>query len=205
MEVSVQMYALLLSGAVLMTVILLTGLCLRCRRHNMPISIHQRYSEDYAQPNTGFVLERPAYNLSAATSWGAPPSSLLQPISPQIVQRSVTPPENGSNASYENPGEELVEDEIPGSEYLDVLPSELPGTGSLRRSNMSLMSKSSQSTEPPYVNVEAETDVDNENSDAENYVNLETMENCDNSDSDDSDENYVNTKGMAHIGTLNRM
>ncbi|KAJ7990013.1 hypothetical protein DPEC_G00310440 [Dallia pectoralis] len=194
MEMSVEINVLVLSGAFLLTVILLTGMCLRCRRHHMPTSIHQRYSEDYIQHTAGFVGDHShsTYNPSA-TSWVAPPSSLFLPVSPQIVQRPVTPTENGSIASYENPGNEMVEDEVPGSDYLDVLPSELPGTGSLCRSNMSLMSKSSQSTEPPYVNVEAEADIDNENSDAENYVNLETLENCD-SDSGDSYDNYVNTK-----------
>ncbi|KAL0993648.1 hypothetical protein UPYG_G00111070 [Umbra pygmaea] len=206
MDVSMQLYALLLSGAVLLSLILLTSLCLRCRRHNLPTSIHQRYSEDYVQPTAGFVVERSAYNSPPATGWGAPPSSQQLPISPQIVQSSVTPTENGSNASYENPGPEFEGDELPASDYLDVLPSDPLVTGSLRESNQSLLSKSSQSTEPPYVNVEAEKDIDNENSDTENYVNLETMEIADeNVDSDDSDENYVNTKGMAQIGTFNRI
>ncbi|XP_036825111.1 linker for activation of T-cells family member 1 [Oncorhynchus mykiss] len=97
MEVSMQLYVLLLSGAVLLSLILLTGLCLRCRRHNLPTSIQQRYSEDYTQHTPGFGLAHPPYNPSSSTSWGAPPSSLLSPISPQIVLRpnSVTPTENG--------------------------------------------------------------------------------------------------------------
>ncbi|XP_052336193.1 linker for activation of T-cells family member 1 isoform X3 [Oncorhynchus keta] len=217
MEVSMQLYALLLSGVVLLSLILLTGLCLRCRRHNLPTSIQQRYSEDYTQHTPGFGLAHPPYNPSSATSWGAPPSSLLSPISPQIVLRpnSVTPTENESNDGYESPGEEYVnevmDDYEPGSGYLIVLPSDLPGSGSLRHSNQCLISKSSQSTENSgavgnmNVVVEKSDDSDDgsndyvntkENSCAEGNMNV-VVEKSD--DSDDEGNDYVNTKGMAHI------
>ncbi|XP_019906445.1 linker for activation of T-cells family member 1 isoform X2 [Esox lucius] len=188
MEVSVQMYALLLSGAVLLTVILLTGLCLRCRRHNMPTSIQQRFSEDYRQPSPGFSLARPPYP-SAATICNDPPSSFLSPLSPQRPN-SVTP--NGN--VYVNDMKDSDEDEQgSGSGYLVVLPSEIPRTEFLHHSHQSLVSISSQSTEPPYVNIETEKDTDNANSGADSYVNLESMENSDISDGED---NYVNTKDM---------
>ncbi|XP_029542551.1 uncharacterized protein LOC115145259 isoform X2 [Oncorhynchus nerka] len=214
MEGSMQLYALLLSGAVLLSLILLTGLCLRCRRHNLPTSIQQRYSEDYTQHTPGFGLAHPPYNPSSATSWGAPPSSLLSPISPQIVLRpnSVTPTENESNDGYESPGEEYVnevmDDYEPGSGYLIVLPSDLPGTGSLRHSNQCLISKSSQSTENSGAvgNVKINMNVDVEKSDdsddgSNDYVNTKESNdaevNVDVGKSDDSDEgsnDYVNTK-----------
>ncbi|XP_052336194.1 linker for activation of T-cells family member 1 isoform X4 [Oncorhynchus keta] len=214
MEVSMQLYALLLSGVVLLSLILLTGLCLRCRRHNLPTSIQQRYSEDYTQHTPGFGLAHPPYNPSSATSWGAPPSSLLSPISPQIVLRpnSVTPTENESNDGYESPGEEYVnevmDDYEPGSGYLIVLPSDLPGSGSLRHSNQCLISKSSQSTENSgavgnmNVVVEKSDDSDDgsndyvntkENSCAEGNMNV-VVEKSD--DSDDEGNDYVNTKDM---------
>ncbi|XP_024278042.1 linker for activation of T-cells family member 1 [Oncorhynchus tshawytscha] len=210
MEVSMQLYALLLSGAVLLSLILLTGLCLRCRRHNLPTSIQQRYSEDYTQHTPGFGLAHPPYNPSSATSWGAPPSSLLSPISPQIVLRpnSVTPTENESNDGYESPGEEYVnevmDDYEPGSGYLIVLPSDLPGTGSLRHSNQCLISKSSQSTENSgavgNMNVDVEKSDDSDDG-SNDYVNTKESNdaevNVDLGKSDDSDEgsnDYVNTK-----------
>ncbi|XP_064845119.1 uncharacterized protein LOC135556119 isoform X2 [Oncorhynchus masou masou] len=214
MEVSMQLYALLLSGAVLLSLVLLTGLCLRCRRHNLPTSIQQRYSEDYTQHTPGFGLAHPPYNPSSATIWGAPPSSLLSPISPQIVLRpnSVTPTENESNDGYESPGEEYVnevmDDYEPGSGYLIVLPSDLPGTESLRHSNQCLISKSSQSTENSGAvgNMKINMNVDVEKSDdsddgSNDYVNTKGSNdaevNVDVGKSDDSDEgsnDYVNTK-----------
>ncbi|XP_035592832.1 linker for activation of T-cells family member 1 isoform X2 [Oncorhynchus keta] len=210
MEVSMQLYALLLSGVVLLSLILLTGLCLRCRRHNLPTSIQQRYSEDYTQHTPGFGLAHPPYNPSSATSWGAPPSSLLSPISPQIVLRpnSVTPTENESNDGYESPGEEYVnevmDDYEPGSGYLIVLPSDLPGSGSLRHSNQCLISKSSQSTENSgavgNMNVVVEKSDDSDDG-SNDYVNTKESNdaevNVDVGKSDDSDEgsnDYVNTK-----------
>ncbi|XP_052336195.1 linker for activation of T-cells family member 1 isoform X5 [Oncorhynchus keta] len=212
MEVSMQLYALLLSGVVLLSLILLTGLCLRCRRHNLPTSIQQRYSEDYTQHTPGFGLAHPPYNPSSATSWGAPPSSLLSPISPQIVLRpnSVTPTENESNDGYESPGEEYVnevmDDYEPGSGYLIVLPSDLPGSGSLRHSNQCLISKSSQSTENSgavgNMNVVVEKSDDSDDG-SNDYVNTKESNdaevNVDVGKSDDSDEgsnDYVNTKDM---------
>ncbi|XP_071262904.1 uncharacterized protein [Salvelinus alpinus] len=215
MEVSLQLYALLLSGAVLLSLILLTGLCLSCRRHNLPTSIQQRYSEDYTQHTPGFGLAHPPYNPSAATSWGAPPSSLLSPISPQIVLRpnSVTPTENESNDGYESPGEEYVnevmDDYEPGSGYLIVLPSDLPGTGSLRHSNQCLISKSTENS-GAVGNMKIKMNVDVEKSDdsdegSNDYVNTkensgaEGNMNADVEKSDDSDDegnDYVNTKDM---------
>ncbi|KAM9541558.1 linker for activation of T-cells family member 1 [Salvelinus alpinus] len=211
MEVSVQLYALLLSGAVVLSLILLTGLCLSCRRHNLPTSIQQRYSEDYTQHTPGFGLAHPPYNPSAATSWGAPPSSLLSPISPQIALRpnSVTPTEKESNDGYESPRDEYVNEDSyeQGSGYLMVLPSVLPGTGSLRHSNQCL---SSQSTENSGAvgNMNINMNVDVEKSDdsddgSNDYVNTkensdeEGNMNVDVGKSDDSDEgsnDYVNTK-----------
>ncbi|XP_045079097.1 linker for activation of T-cells family member 1 [Coregonus clupeaformis] len=212
MEVSVQLYVSLLSGAVLLSLILLTGLCLSCRRHNLPTSIQQRYSEDYTQHTPGFGLAHPPYNPSAATSWGAPPSSLLSPISPQIGVRpnSVTPIENESNDGYETPGEEYVnvDDYEPGSGYLIVLPSD--PTGSLRHSNQCLISKSSQVTENSSAdgnrngNVEKSDDSDEgsndyvntkENSGAEDNMNTDRNGNVEKSDdSDEGSNDYVNTK-----------
>nr|XP_029491214.1 uncharacterized protein LOC115110033 isoform X2 [Oncorhynchus nerka]XP_029491215.1 uncharacterized protein LOC115110033 isoform X3 [Oncorhynchus nerka] len=211
MEVSVQLYALLLSGAVALSLILLTGLCLSCRRHNLPTSIQQHYSEDYTQHTLGFSLARPPYNPSAATGWGAPPSSLLSPISPQIVLRpnSVTPTENESNDDYESPRDEYVNEDSyeQGSGYLMVLPSVLPGTGSLRHSNQCL---SSQSTENSGAVMKINMNVDLGKSDdsdegSNDYVN--TKENGDEegnmnidvekeSDSDEEGNDYVNTKDM---------
>ncbi|CAB1341349.1 unnamed protein product, partial [Coregonus sp. 'balchen'] len=138
MEVSVQLYVSLLSGAVLLSLILLTGLCLSCRRHNLP------------------------NNPSAATSCGAPPSSLLSPISPQTVGRpnSVTPIENESNDGYETPGEE--NSSADGNRKVDVEKSDDSDEGS-----------------NDYVNTK-------ENSGAEDNMNIDM--NVDVEKSDDSDE-----------------
>ncbi|XP_055797736.1 protein spinster homolog 1 isoform X2 [Salvelinus fontinalis] len=174
-------------------------------------SIQQRYSEDYTQHTPGFGLAHPPYNPSAATSWGAPPSSLLSPISPQIVLRpnSVTPTEKESNDGYESPRDEYVNEDSyeQGSGYLMVLPSVLPGTGSLCHSNQCL---SSQSTENSGAvgNIKINMNVDVEKSDdsddgSNDYVNTkensdeEGNMNVDVGKSDDSDEgsnDYVNTK-----------
>ncbi|XP_029582990.1 linker for activation of T-cells family member 1 isoform X2 [Salmo trutta] len=205
MEVSVQLYALLLSGAVALSLILLTGLCLSCRRHNLPTSIQQHYSEDYTQHTPGFGLAHPPYNPSAATSWGAPPSSLLSPISPQIVLRpnSVTPTENESNDGYESPRDEYVNEDSYEQGYLMVLPSVLPGTGSLRHSNQCLSSQGTENSGAVgnmNIDVEKSDDSDEgndyvntkENSGAEGNMNIDVEK------SDDSDEgnDYVNTKDM---------
>ncbi|KAJ7990012.1 hypothetical protein DPEC_G00310430 [Dallia pectoralis] len=200
MEMSVEINVLVLSGAFLLTVILLTGMCLRCRRHHMPTSIQQRYSTDYRQQSPGFSLARPPYT-STATFGHAPPSSLRSPLSPQRP-KSVTLSRNESNLSSDDPEEVYVnemrgsDEEEHGSGYLLVLPSEIPGIDYLCHSQQSLVSKSSQSTEPPYVNIETEKDIDNDNCGGENYVNLESMENTDNSDNEGEDSNYVNTTDM---------
>ncbi|XP_031682956.1 protein spinster homolog 1 isoform X2 [Oncorhynchus kisutch] len=151
-------------------------------------SIQQHYSEDYTQHTLGFGLAHPPYNPSAATSWGAPPSSLLSPISPQIVLRpnSVTPTENESNDGYESPRDEYVNEDSyeQGSGYLMVLPSVLPGTGSLRHSNQCL---SSQSTENSGAVMKINMNVDVGKSD----------------DSDDGSNDYVNTKENSDEGNMN--
>ncbi|KAL0993649.1 hypothetical protein UPYG_G00111080 [Umbra pygmaea] len=191
MEVSMQLYALLLSGAVLLSLILLTSLCLRCRRHNLPTSIQQRYSKDYPPSCSGFSLAHPPYNHSNTKNCGPPTFTLHSPISP-LRPNSATPTENESNPSSDSLGY-VNEIDDQGSGYLMVLPSELPE--SLHHSHQSLVSKSSQSTEPRYENIEAEKNIDNENSWSENYVNLDYMGNSDNSD-DGEDSNYVNTKDL---------
>ncbi|XP_014047808.1 linker for activation of T-cells family member 1 isoform X2 [Salmo salar] len=210
MEVSVQLYALLLGGAVALSLILLTGLCLSCRRHNLPTSIQQRYSEDYTQHTPGFGLAHPPYNPSAATSWGAPPSSLLSPISPQIVLRpnSVTPTENESNDGYESPGDEYVNEDSYEQGYLMVLPSVLPGTGSLRHSNQCLSSQGTENSgavDNMKINMNVDVEKSDDSDDGSNdYVNTkensgaEGNMNIDVEKSDDSDEgnDYVNTKDM---------
>ncbi|XP_067089916.1 linker for activation of T-cells family member 1 [Osmerus mordax] len=191
----------LLSGALLLSMVLLTGLCLHCRRHSAPFIIQPNHgSEDYTQQTQPMRVIR-SYQGTIGTNW-ATQSSTLSPVSEQIVRHnSFTPTENESNPSYENPTEAQYQNTVDEDEeyeqaadapYVDVLPD--PPMIETHQSNQSLAS--TQSSEPPYVNIEREQ---------ENYQNvdphlgmasrLSCLEDSD-EDSDEETGNYVNQDMM---------
>ncbi|XP_046893601.1 uncharacterized protein LOC124479107 isoform X2 [Hypomesus transpacificus] len=180
----------LLSGALLLSMVLLTGLCLHCRRHSAPFIIQPNHgSEDYTQQTQPMRVIR-SYQGTIGTNWVTQSSTLL-PVSEQIVRHnSFTPTENAQYQNTEDEDEEY--EQAADAPYVDVLPD--PPMIETHQSNQSLAS--TQSSEPPYVNIEREQ---------ENYQNVDPhlgmasrlycLEDSD-KDSDEETGNYVNQDMM---------
>ncbi|XP_061086797.1 linker for activation of T-cells family member 1-like isoform X2 [Conger conger] len=175
-----------LVGALLVVpVVLLTGLCLSCRKHSHT-SIQQNYDVDddtqyFPAGSGGFRIVRPAgpvlpastnpFNMSESSGHS---SHLLSPISPLLHQSrhsSFVPTEDGSIPSYENQEsphgvyvDDKEDDDAPG--YIEVLPDP-PVCKSVCASHQSLASVQSSGTgELDYVNVDSDT------ASEKNYINV---------------------------------
>ncbi|CAL1589440.1 unnamed protein product [Knipowitschia caucasica] len=151
------MLLLLLSALVLMSLVLLTSLCLRCGRKSM-VSIRQsRPSEDTYIPSTQFLVNS-HMQCSRDQNYVHPASNLLSPLfSADGNQRpgrpSSTPTETESNNSYEN-AESCVCEDHPDSGYVEVLPETAPPEGSDSEVNNDY--ENTEEEEPNYVNVETD-------------------------------------------------
>ncbi|XP_028841678.1 linker for activation of T-cells family member 1 isoform X2 [Denticeps clupeoides] len=187
---------LLLAVVLLLSFVLLTSLCLKCRRRIQHTSIPQHYDSNYRHSEhlENFRVVRQHVN----------PSSLNQavqcttsPLPGTSTRTSADLSENSSFQSYENqPGKDVDsnEEELENENgYIKVLPE----------SPCICPSERSDNSDQPYINVEGDSHSgQREDSDADsaNYENV-TMQGTikpvqtpvllSSSDSD-SDDNYVN-------------
>lgn len=197
---------LLLGVSVLVSLVLLSIVCLNCRNKRPLASIAQsNASEDYIPP-TRFRRISPVQTTELNSVH--PSSHLLSPISPladagsQRRQLSYTPTETESNPSYENPADEPnyinTESDADDPGYIVVLPEgETPPT------NQSQASTPSSDVQHLYENVPKAEDAESEDRD---YLNVEpinfhrsTTDLSTQSDSSSSDDegNYVNQPPMS--------
>lgn len=194
----------LLGLSVLMSLVLMSYLCLDCYRGPM-VSISQTHtSEDTYIPSTQFSLIRPIPSLSDQ-SYVHPSNSHLSPLSLVDPQRracpSFTPTETESNNSSENPGGSYVntESDLDDPGYIIVLPEDGPPP-----TNQSRASTPSSDSQHDYENIEKAKVILQDDSD--DYLNVEQLPqglvsgpDLDSSESDSEDEgNYVNQPGMVH-------
>ncbi|KAI1884742.1 hypothetical protein AGOR_G00229640 [Albula goreensis] len=220
-EMEATVLGSLLSGALLVvSVLLLAGLCIGCRESSHRTSIPQHFSEDdYVQPHPsqpGFRVIRPTCAAPPGTSRGSGNSthltSLSSPMPDPIRRQSYIPPvevSGGNSLKFESPGSPNDRDYVNeddddddyerGEGYIEVLPdhpkSECPSQQSLA---------STQSSGQNYVNIESEEEEEEQHSDAssQNYINVQTDINVlglipgvpiDDGDSDNnSTSDYVN-------------
>ncbi|KAJ8414172.1 hypothetical protein AAFF_G00050420 [Aldrovandia affinis] len=199
-----------LIGALLMvSVVLLAGLCLSCRKHSHT-SIQQNYDDyDETQPfptgsggfrivrTTGAVLPVSTnhVNMSGSSGHSSHLLSATSPLQRQSRHSSFAPTDDGSIPSYENQESpqdvDKEEDDIPG--YIEVLPDP-PVSESICRSQQSLTSIQSSGTgEMVYVNVDSESEKSYINVKDEIFHELYPGVSCESMGSEDnSSSEYVN-------------
>ncbi|KAG7459896.1 hypothetical protein MATL_G00215480 [Megalops atlanticus] len=211
---------LLSGGLLVVSVVLLAGLCVSCRKSSHRTSIQQYFSEDdYIQqchPGPGeFRLVRPTCPAPPVSSRGSGHSAHLtfdnSPLLDQTRRPSFNPNDTGviilNKRPSSLPDDDYVneddddDEEVKGEGYIEVLPDP-PAEVSICVSQQSLASTQS-SGRGNYVNVKEE----DEQSDAssQNYINVnaeehagfhqaESLDSFGNFDSDNNSvSDYVNT------------
>ncbi|KAL6102380.1 uncharacterized protein ACO6RY_01999 [Pungitius sinensis] len=168
-----------LVAAVVVSTVVLAGVCLRCRRGPQGCFSQANASEDYL-PSPQFRVIHPSQTNPDLTSEHLP-SNLLSPHFTSADsqnhrrQQSFTPTETESNPSYENPadGPDYInaESDADDAGYILVLPEEQTG-----RTNGSRASTPSSDVQHDYENVpekKFEDDDDEDDDDEGNYVNVQ--------------------------------
>ncbi|KAK9977484.1 hypothetical protein ABG768_019295 [Culter alburnus] len=204
------------SGAVLLSIILVTSLCTYCWRHKQPTSIPQRSSDSSPEYNSTFVVRHPQSTYAPHPDphriINVPyplPNSLSSPSITVTKVPSCPPSETGSQASYVNQNGEKrsnihddehdSEDErdiqLPG-DYITVIPDPPHSPGKQPSS------QSSDNTNN-YIN-ELSGSEDDSISDSHDYENFKNSSDLQNqpaclsrgsmsSDDDQGSSEYVNT------------
>ncbi|XP_041824122.1 uncharacterized protein LOC121628821 [Melanotaenia boesemani] len=200
MEVS--WVVLLVSAAILISLVLLAFVCLDCRNKGPLALISQTNTSAEYIPSTQFRVIHSAQSASIVNSLHSP-TNLLSPQSNNLVfpQRipSYAPTETESNPSYENPvpGPDSIESDVEEG-YIQVLPEPegLPA-------NPSRASSISSDTQHDYENVAKPDSESSSLPKSGDYLNVDpqtcspsTPELSSQSDSDDYEANYVNQPSM---------
>ncbi|XP_048064421.1 linker for activation of T-cells family member 1 isoform X2 [Megalobrama amblycephala] len=191
------------SGAVLLSIILVTSLCTYCWRHKQPTSIPQRSSDSSPEYNSTFVVRHPQSTYAPHPDphriINVPyplPNSLSSPSITVTKVPSCPPSETGSQASYVNYDNEDEQDiQLPG-DYITVIPDPPHSPGKQPSS------QSSDNTNN-YIN-ELSGSEDDSISDSHDYENFKNSSDLQNqpaclsrgsmsSDDDQGSSEYVNT------------
>ncbi|XP_071321512.1 linker for activation of T-cells family member 1 isoform X2 [Trachinotus anak] len=206
-------FLLVLSAAILISMVLLVVVCVDCWNKGPLVSISQtNASEEYIQSTEFRVIHplHPAGDLNSIRSAPhllSPHSSSADPRT-QRRHRSFTPTETESNPSYENPAEgpdyanpdpNLHDSDVEDPGYIIVIPD----GDALAPSNPSRASTPSSDVRNEYVNLQdqkEEEESEEEPEDERDYLNVDpknpqnaTSESSIQTDTDDDDEgNYVN-------------
>ncbi|XP_076853084.1 linker for activation of T-cells family member 1 isoform X1 [Brachyhypopomus gauderio] len=150
----------------LLSVIILTSLCLNCKRSSQPRKIPENYPqhENPVSQVSGFTIIRP-YAETIRSNTLSPvdqPHTIISPSMRDPRCPSPCPSPDGSQSDYVNEEERNGYEEPPESDkndYLDVLPDEL-SPPSLASSGNSV-----------YQNMGSEEKSDDEYSDSRDYIN----------------------------------
>ncbi|XP_036408448.1 linker for activation of T-cells family member 1 [Megalops cyprinoides] len=212
---------LLSGGLLVVSVVLLAGLCVSCRKSSHRTSIQQYFSEDdYVQQSHtvqgGFRVVRPACPAPPVSSRGSGHSTHLpfdtSPVMHQTRRSSFNPNDTGGiipkerpstpqDDDYVNEDNDDDDEEVKGEGYIEVLPDP-PADIRICVSQQSLASTQS-SGQGNYVNVKEEDGQSDASS--QNYINVNAEEHAgfhrgvslDSFGNFDSDNNsvsdYVNT------------
>ncbi|XP_029015420.1 uncharacterized protein LOC114860760 [Betta splendens] len=138
-------FLLVVSAALLVSMVLLVIMCLDCRRKGPLVSIRETDpSDEYINPPP--ITHPFGVQLTTDLRSIRSPSSLLSPLSSadagsHWLHRSVTPTETESNPSYENPVQDgPVDSDVEDPGYIIVLPNEdvSPSNNQSRASTPSL-------------------------------------------------------------------
>ncbi|KAK5855752.1 hypothetical protein PBY51_007396 [Eleginops maclovinus] len=208
-----------LPAAILVSVVLLTLVCLHCRNKGPLMSIRQANASEEYIPSTEFRVIHPSQQNSDVNPFHLP-SNMLSPFSTlsdpgtQRRQRSCTPADTESNPSYENPidGPDYINTESDAEDpgYIIVLPEgDTPVTNQSRASTPSsdvlhdYENVPTKKEDRDYLNVEPlhyqtrstpDLSVQSDSTtdgDDNHHVDKEN-EDDEETDSDDDEGNYVN-------------
>ncbi|XP_073669998.1 linker for activation of T-cells family member 1 isoform X1 [Paramisgurnus dabryanus] len=183
-------------GALLLSIIFVTGLCINCFRSKQPTTISQRSSDSSPEhPTPGFVVRHPQSTYASYPDHNRInyqttqlPHSLSSPsFSSAVKSPSCPPSETGSQASYVNQSDREDEqyqqptDETDNN-YITVIPD-------------SQSKASSHSSGENYINVgDVEDESDKDDNDYINLQNSPLAQSYDSKNSDDrGSSDYVNT------------
>ncbi|XP_035384054.1 linker for activation of T-cells family member 1 [Electrophorus electricus] len=161
-------------GLLVLSVIILTSLCLYCKGNSQQKKITQPYNPHPNQMNHGttFTVIRP-FTDNACSNTLSPvdqPHFITSPSVHGSNRRSPCPSPDGSQSDYVNEedgnGYELPPDSDKNNDYLDVLPDET------RVSQPSLASSTNSGQNYENVRPEEKSISDDDDSDSQQYMNV---------------------------------
>ncbi|XP_051571884.1 linker for activation of T-cells family member 1 isoform X2 [Myxocyprinus asiaticus] len=158
-------------GALLLSIIFVTSLCVDCWGRKQPTSIHQRSSDSSPEYNsTSGFMDAPHLDHHRFQTMPYPlPNSLSSPSITVEKRPSYPPSETGSQASYVNQNDEPFQPTDEPDNYITVIPDCPSRT-------------SSQSSGANYINIVKEDG------------NESACDECDNRDDDSDSGDYENLK-----------